>query len=360
MGPQREDVETGATPPHSIHRVLLTGFRPFGAHAVNPTETIAARLAGPHEVASGGETVHLLIDAEVLEVDEAGSRWVAEVRDLQRYAVVLQLGLAGRAEQARLETIAVNRLDQRIADNSGRQVSEGRIEANGPDQREVDFDALAVVSRVGDPWLRLSADAGAFVCNESLYHTLGASEAPLRRGFLHLPPEAVMSLDRQVELTRQVVAALALAPPRQERTSAGDASSAPVLQVGAAALFRPDGRLLAARRAPGTGSAGRWELPGGKLEAGEDAPVGIRRELDEELGLEVAELTPLVFHVEAGTPTLVLQVWGARRLADVAPGNAHDAVQWVDAASWQALDWLPADVALLPRLWAVAAAADLV
>lgn len=43
-----------------------------------------------------------------------------------------------------------------------------------------------------------------------------------------------------------------------------------------------DGRVLTVRRA----SDGRWELPGGRLQAGEDVPAGLRRELAEETGLE--------------------------------------------------------------------------
>ena len=53
-----------------------------------------------------------------------------------------------------------------------------------------------------------------------------------------------------------------------------------------AGIIHRDGRVLAARRADGE-RAGLWELPGGKVERGEDAVQALRRELREELGCEV-------------------------------------------------------------------------
>lgn len=58
--------------------------------------------------------------------------------------------------------------------------------------------------------------------------------------------------------------------------------------VAAAILRREDGLLLLTSRPAGKAYAGYWELPGGKLEAGESVPQALARELHEELGLAVA------------------------------------------------------------------------
>ena len=48
-----------------------------------------------------------------------------------------------------------------------------------------------------------------------------------------------------------------------------------------------DGRMMVALRGPGMAHAGLWELPGGKVEPGEDDAVALARELAEELGIQV-------------------------------------------------------------------------
>jgi A/G-specific adenine glycosylase len=70
----------------------------------------------------------------------------------------------------------------------------------------------------------------------------------------------------------------------------------PLVRVGAAATRDARGRFLVAQRPERGLLGGLWEFPGGKIEPGEDAPACIRRELREELGIEV-EVGPLLLVV---------------------------------------------------------------
>jgi 8-oxo-dGTP diphosphatase len=80
-----------------------------------------------------------------------------------------------------------------------------------------------------------------------------------------------------------------------DTTAAGapPAADRPLTEVAAAVLLRGAGReFLLAQRPPGKVYAGYWEFPGGKVEPGETAREALVRELDEELGIAVAEATP--------------------------------------------------------------------
>ena len=65
-------------------------------------------------------------------------------------------------------------------------------------------------------------------------------------------------------------------------------TSEPLVDVTAAVIGRADGRILVCSRPAGTHLAGKWEFPGGKIEPGETPEDCIRREIREELAMEIA------------------------------------------------------------------------
>jgi 8-oxo-dGTP diphosphatase len=112
--------------------------------------------------------------------------------------------------------------------------------------------------------------------------------------------------------------------------------------VVAAAILR-DGELLAARRCDPPQVAGRWELPGGKVEPGESADRALVREVAEELDCQVTVeewldgtqpisgghlLRAAVCRVEAGPPRL---------------GADHDELRWLTPERLDTVDWLEPD-----------------
>ncbi|MGW2600104.1 (deoxy)nucleoside triphosphate pyrophosphohydrolase [Streptomyces klenkii] len=121
--------------------------------------------------------------------------------------------------------------------------------------------------------------------------------------------------------------------------------------VGAALLH--EGRLLAARRTAPPELAGRWELPGGKLEPGESAEQALVRELREELGVEAEPLERVAGEWPL-RPPYVLHVWTARlRAGEARPLQDHDELRWLAPDEIGDVDWLDQDRP------AVALAADL-
>ena len=104
------------------------------------------------------------------------------------------------------------------------------------------------------------------------------------------------------------------------------------------------GRLLAARRSAPPELAGRWELPGGKVEPGESGEQALVRELREELGIETEPLerVPGAWPLKPG---YVLHVWTARLVSGVpAPLQDHDELRWLGPGETGAVDWLEQDL----------------
>lgn len=123
--------------------------------------------------------------------------------------------------------------------------------------------------------------------------------------------------------------------------------------VGAAAVVRDEaGRVLLVRRAEGATQAGRWSVPAGFVDCGEEIRAAARRELQEETGLvaEIGEVLQVAtnFH-DPAKPTV--GVWFAAQVI----GGTLRAGDDADAAGYFALDDLPdlafpTDVMLLARL----------
>lgn len=110
-----------------------------------------------------------------------------------------------------------------------------------------------------------------------------------------------------------------------------------------------DGRLLAARRTSPPEAAGRWELPGGKVEPGESPAAALVREIAEELGCGVTLLRWLPGEVPIGDRHVLTVA-----LAEVVTGeprpHEHDAVRWLGPGELDTVDWLEPDRPFLPHV----------
>ncbi len=125
----------------------------------------------------------------------------------------------------------------------------------------------------------------------------------------------------------------------------------PALVVGAAVLEH--GCLLAARRTNPPTAAGRWELPGGKVEAGESPDEALVREIREELGCGVV-IDHWLDGLEPIGTSYALRV-AVCRLVDGVPraGDDHDELRRLAPERLHDVDWLEPDRPFLPALRAL-------
>ena len=117
-----------------------------------------------------------------------------------------------------------------------------------------------------------------------------------------------------------------------------------------AAILIQDGRLLATQRGYGPWKDW-WEFPGGKVEQGEEPREALRREMQEELAVDI-EAGKLVASVEYDYPDFHLSMlcFRCRVVAGRLTLLAHEAARWLSQEELDAVRWLPADVEVIRQL----------
>lgn len=106
--------------------------------------------------------------------------------------------------------------------------------------------------------------------------------------------------------------------------------------------------VLAARKAGDGPEAAKWELPGGKVAAGENEREALVREFREELGIDVEVADRLGADVEL-PDSMVLRAYLVRAADDPVP-TEHDQLRRLGPTELDTVDWLAADRALIPAV----------
>lgn len=134
------------------------------------------------------------------------------------------------------------------------------------------------------------------------------------------------------------------------------AAEVPWLHVVAAVIVNAtDDAILLARRPSDKHQGGKWEFPGGKVEAGESAAHALSRELEEELGIlaEPTKMRPFI-EVRHRYPdkNIWLDVWQVSDFSGEPYGCEGQVVQWFAPAELAALDFPAANAPILEKLLA--------
>lgn len=127
----------------------------------------------------------------------------------------------------------------------------------------------------------------------------------------------------------------------------------PTQIVVAGAVIVGQSVLIAQRRRPPE-LAGLWELPGGKVMAGESEPAALARELSEELGLD-ADAIAVGERLGADVvpphePGMTLRAYRVSLTRGEPRPRDHQALRWATAVELPDVDWVPADRAWIDAL----------
>ena len=120
-----------------------------------------------------------------------------------------------------------------------------------------------------------------------------------------------------------------------------------------AAILVKDGKILIARRKADDRQAGKWEFPGGTVEADETPQVCLQREMQEELGITVVVgrfLGESIYHYDHGAIRLMAYqaLWESGKIAL----NDHADYRWVSPGQLAEYDFSSADIPFVKKITA--------
>jgi len=124
-----------------------------------------------------------------------------------------------------------------------------------------------------------------------------------------------------------------------------------IKQVVAALIIR-DNKILICQRTEDQVMPLKWEFPGGKVERDEDLKDALRRELDEELGIDavIGRKVAAIEHTYVNGTSLALYFYRVDRFKREIQNRIFHDVRWVDRKELPTYDFLEADVRLVKDL----------
>ncbi len=119
----------------------------------------------------------------------------------------------------------------------------------------------------------------------------------------------------------------------------------------AVGVIQQEGRVLITRRADDLHQGGKWEFPGGKVEAGESVQEALARELDEELGIIPQVIAPLIrIPWEYHDRHVLLDVWRVSQFTGTPHPREMQPMSWVAADELEGLNFPDANRPIIRAL----------
>jgi len=114
------------------------------------------------------------------------------------------------------------------------------------------------------------------------------------------------------------------------------------------ALIKQGDTVLAAKRGSDTTNAGLWEFPGGKVEGGELPADALKREIREELGVEIdcGQRLQSVFYSYPWINIELIPFICTIQSGDLV-AHEHDALRFISLKELHTLEWAPADLLVI-------------
>ena len=182
-------------------RILITGFGPFPGAPVNPTMPLVKTLAALRRPAFA-DIIRIphIFDVTYATVD----RELPDLIARHRPDALLSFGLASRTPYIRIETRARNAVSMLWPDADGTPVRRGFITPGADAQMFGPHTArLLQVARLTGADVRLSRDAGRYLCNYLSWRSIEAAcaqDGPKLAAFVHVPLTATDTASQRMRV----------------------------------------------------------------------------------------------------------------------------------------------------------------
>ena len=118
------------------------------------------------------------------------------------------------------------------------------------------------------------------------------------------------------------------------------------------AIIIHQNKILVAKRSSTMSQAGFWEFPGGKIENNESMEECLKREIMEELGIEISVKFKLTPSIHEYSPEKVIKLFPF--ICDWKSGGLrvleHEEVKWISIKGMENLNLAPADIPICKEL----------
>ena len=116
------------------------------------------------------------------------------------------------------------------------------------------------------------------------------------------------------------------------------------------AIIEHKGKLLATQRGYGE-FEGMWEFPGGKIELGETAESALKREIQEELDIDIT-VDKFLCTTDYDYPSfhLTMHCYLCRIISGKIELREHKSARWLTVEALDSVEWLPADKEVVEKL----------
>lgn len=177
-----------------MKKIMFTGFDPFGKDTTNPSWDAVALL--PEET-EGAVIVKRHLPVEYDKVAELLRQAIEE----EKPDAVICVGQAGGRSAITPELVAINVKEGSIPDNAGVSYDGESIYEDGPAAYFATIPVKEIIAGIREAGIpaAISYSAGAYVCNNTMYHLLRMLEKDyphIQGGFIHVPYECNQVLER--------------------------------------------------------------------------------------------------------------------------------------------------------------------